>query len=625
MKEERVSTKLYGSTGKLLRVDLSQGQIWEETLTEATLRKYLGGNCLGAKYLYDEVDPKSQWSDPENRLFVGSGPLGGTRVAGSGAICFVTKGALTNGATSSQANGFFGTFLKFSGFDAIIFQGAATDWKYLYIHDGTAELRDARHLKGKDTWETEDSIKVELGYSERSMSVLGIGPAGENLVRFACVVGDRGHIVGHNGVGAVMGSKKLKALAVARGKGRVEVADSEQLSALAKQLVESARNAGGLDYFHWGTSRAISVAEAAGWLPVKNYNTDIFPEHAIFVGPHIRSVFETKPLPCWACPTHHCQLMKVTEGPYAGYSGEEPEYEQWAAWGSQIYQKDPGAVVMLSNEVDRLGMDCNEGGWVVGWVMECYEKGILTKKDLDGLEMTWGNAEATLALMKNIAYRRGYGNILAEGVKHAAEQIGGEAVNWAIYTGKRNTPRGHDHRGRWVEMLDTCVSNTSTLETGPGFLPDLTIYGLPKKYDIFSPQDVSTVVAKTKGSLQFVDSLVVCAFITRLDLPLLGQAVKAATGWDIDFQEALNVGRRAVNLMRLFNIKAGLTPDLEWPSTRYGSIPVDGPCQGRGIMPYWEQMLDNYYQLMGWDRKTGLPLPGTLSQLGLEHLIKDLD
>ena len=257
--------------------------------------------------------------------------------------------------------------------------------------------------------------------------------------------------------------------------------------------------------------------------------------------------------------------------------------------------------------------------------MECYEKGVITKEDLDGLEMTWGNAEATLALMKNVAFRRGYGNTLAEGVKHAAEQLGGEAVNWAIYTGKRNTPRGHDHRGRWVEFLDTIVADIGTYETNPGFIPDFTIYGLPKTYDIFSHEEVSTVVGKTKGSLPFLDSLVTCIFITRLELPLLCQAVKAATGWDVDLQEGFNVGRRALNIMRVFNIQAGLTPDKERPSARYGSIPVDGPIKGKDIMSGWENMLDNYYKLMGWDRKTGLPLPETLSQLGLEHLIKDVD
>lgn len=617
-----MSAKLYGTTGKILRVDLSKERIWEETLDEATLRKYFGGTCLGAKYIYDEVDPKSQWSDPENRFFVGSGPLGGTRVAGSGTISFVTKGALTNGIASTQANGFFGTFLKFSGFHAIIFQGAANDWKYLYIHDGIAELRDASHLKGRDTWETEESIKEELGYGERSMSVFSIGPAGENLVKFACIVGDKGHVAAHNGIGAVMGSKKIKALAVARGKTKVEVKDAERLAVVVKQILESAKKS---VVFDWGTSRVLPAAEGAGWLPIKNYNTNVFPEVANFDGQRVRSVFEIKPAPCWACPSHHCNLMKVTEGPYTGYSGEEPEYEQWAAWGPQIYQKDPGTAVMLSNEVDRLGMDCNESGWVVGWVMECYEKGILTKEDLDGLEMTWGNAEATLALMKNIAHRRGYGNTLAEGVKHAAEQLGGEAVNCAIYTGKRNTPRTHDHRGRWVEFLDTITADIGTYETNPGFIPDFTIYGLPKTYDIFSHEEVTAVVAKTKGSLPFLDSLVTCMFITRSELPLLCQAVEAVTGWDVDLQEGFNVGRRALNMMRIFNIQVGLTPDKEQPSARYGSIPVDGAIKGKDIMSGWGNMLDNYYQLMGWDRKTGLPLSETLKELGLEHLIKDIE
>lgn len=617
-----MGSKLYGSTGKILRVNLTSAKTTVEFLDAETVRKYLGGTCLGAKYLIEEVAPEKQWSDPDNRIFVGSGPLGGTRIAGSGTVSLVTKGAMTNGAASTQANGFFGAFLKLAGYDTIVIEGSADNWQYLYIDEyGTAHLRDATHLQGRDTWETEETIKAELGYSEHNMSVLSIGPAGEHLVRFAAVVGDKGHVAAHNGIGAVMGSKRLKALAVARGKGRVPVKDDEKLAAVAKELVEAARRAGGLDVFHWGTSRVISIAEAAGWLPVRNYTTSVFPEHTLFVGDRIRKIFEIKRSPCWACPSYHCNLMKVTEGPYAGYSGEEPEYEQWAAWGPQIYQKDPGAAVMLSNEVDRLGMDCNEASWVIGWVMECYEKGVLTRDDLDGLELAWGNVGATLELLRNIAHRRGYGDVLAEGVKHAAEQLGGEAVQWAIFTGKRNTPRGHDHRGRWVELFDTCVSNTGTVETNPGLLPDLTFYGLPKTYDIFSPQDVSTVVAKTKGSLQLFDSLVVCAFITNSQVPLLAEALKAVTGWDVDAHEAVEVGRRAVNLMRVFNVRAGLTPDLEFPSARYGSVPVDGAARGRAIMPHWEEMLENYYRLMGWDRTTGLPVPETLRDLGLEYLI----
>jgi aldehyde:ferredoxin oxidoreductase len=441
---------MYGSTGKVLRVDLSQGKTWDEALDEATLRKYLGGTGLGVKYLLEEVDPKVDWSDPQNIFFLGSGPLGGTRIPGCASISVVTKGALTNGLTSTQANGNFGAYLKWCGYDAIVVQGASPSWKYLYLHEGGAELRDASHLVGKDTWETEDAIKEELGYKERTMSVFSIGPAGENLVKFSGIFGDQGHAAAHNGVGAVLGSKKFKAFAAARATNKLQFVDPEKIGELARKFTEGAKAFGGGNVFNWGTSRVLPGAEAAGWLPVKNYLTNVFPEKELFDGARVRPLFQSKTYPCYACASRHYELMTVTEGPYAGYFGKEPEYEQWAAWGPQIYQTDPGAAVRLSNEVDRLGMDTNEASWVVGWVMECYEKGALTKDDLDGLEMTLGNAEAALALLQNIAYRRGYGNTLAEGVKRAAEKLGGEAVNWAIFTGKGNSPRGHDHRGRWV-------------------------------------------------------------------------------------------------------------------------------------------------------------------------------
>lgn len=616
-----MGTEIYGTTGKILRVDLSEERIWEEGLDEDVLRRYLGGTCLGVKYLYGEVDPKTEWSDPKNRIFIGSGVLGGARIPGTGSFSMVTKGAFNNGVTSTQANGFFGAYLKFSGFDGILIQGAAPDWKYLYIHDGLAELRDAQHLVGQDTWDVEDSIKKELGYRERGMSVFSIGSAGENLVRFAGVFGDRGHSASHNGVGAVWGSKKLKAVAISRSAGRIEVAHPGEIASLAKKFIDDFKQS---PIFEWGTSKVITGGLDVGDLPVKNYTTNLFPECPQFDGGYTRSHFKVKNHPCLFCPSYHNELMTVTEGPYTGYLGKEPDYEQWAAWGPQIGQTDPGAAVMLSNEVDRLGFDCNEGGWIIGWVMECYEKGLLTSKDLDGLEMTWGNVEATRTLLKNIAHRRGFGAVLAEGVKCAAEHIGGEALKLAVYTMQPNTPRTHDHRGRWIEMLDSCVTNTGTLETQPGFMDDLSIYGLPQSLDRFSWKQQSDAEAKTKGTLLFADSLVVCAFSTRCNLPLLAKAVSAATGWDFFFDEALRVGRRAVNLMRVYNIRAGHTPDLEQPSPRYCSTPVDGPAKGKSIRPHLEDMLSNYYKLMGWDRRTGLPRPETLRELGLEYVMNDL-
>ncbi|MAG14302.1 MAG: hypothetical protein CL874_00220 [Dehalococcoidales bacterium] len=612
---------MHGSTGKILRVDLTQGKTWDEALDEATLRKYLGGTGLGMKYLAEEVDPRTDWSDPKNIFYLGSGPLGGTRIPGSASISFVTKGAMTNGATSTQANGNFGAYLKWCCYDGILVQGSSLIWKYLYLHKNGVELRDASQLLGKDTWETEDAIKKELGYKERTMSVFSIGPAGENLVRFSGVFGDRGHAAAHNGTGAVMGSKKLKAFAVARVANKLTLTDPEKLGELARKTTETAKTFGGGSVYNWGTSRVLPTAEAGGWLPVKNYQTDLFPEKDLFDGARVRPLFESKNYPCYACSSHHYELMKVTEGPCTGYFGKEPEYEQWASWGPQIFQKDPGAAVMLSNEVDKLGMDTNEAGWVVGWVMECYQKGALKKEDLDGLEMTWGNVAATLALLKNIAHRRGYGATLAEGVKHAAEKLGGESVNWAIFTGKRNSPRGHDHRGRWVEMVDTIVSDTGTLATQM-LVVNKDLWKIPNPMDIFDPDHVVQAEANSMGSMTISDCLVQCWFTGFNDTETQTEAINAATGWNMSLEEVMKVGRRVVNMMRLYNLKVGLTPDKETPSARYCSQSVDGPNKDKPITPHWEKMLDNYYQLMGWDRKTGRPLPETIKELALEDFAK---
>ena len=607
-----------GYAGRILRIDLGREQISEESLDSETLRKYVGGTGLGTKYLYEEVPPDVEWSDADNRIMFFSGPLGGTKVSGSGTFSVVSKGPMTNMAGACQANGYFGAFLKFAGFDGIIVQGRAKRWLYLYIHDGIAELRDARHLLGKDTFETEDTIKEG---SSRQCSVYSIGPAGEKLVRFACIVGDHGHVVAHNGLGAVMGAKKLKAIAVERGKKAFVVAEPARLSDLAKALIDSAikadPNLGPL-----GTSWIVPMLTRVGQLPVKNYTTSIFPESEKFSGEYLRSHFKVKPSTCWACRMTHCREIKVTEGPYAGFAGEEPEYEGMAAMGPVIGQTDPGAAVMLGNQVDRLGMDINESGWVIGWLMECYQKGLLKKDDLDGIEMNWGDAEATREMLKMIAHRRGSGNLWAEGVKRAAEKIGGEVVNCAIYTQKGATPRGHDHRARWMEIMDTCFSNTGTIEVGPGlFHPEQL--GIEPLKEPFDPIKVSTFNAQYNGRRQFEDSLPVCFFCAG-DLRIAVDTLNAATGWDFDIREAMDVGLRVINQLRVFNFRHGLTKDIEAPSARYGSSPVDGPAQGKFIMPHWESIRRNYYQQMGWDAETGKPLLKTLERLGLAQIFPDL-
>jgi aldehyde:ferredoxin oxidoreductase len=608
----------FGYLGRVLRVDLSRRKITEEPLDESILRKFIGGAGLGARYLYDEVPPGVGWSDPENRLLFFSGPFGGTRYAGSGMISVVSKGAMTDMAGSSQANGFFGTYLKFSGFDGVVVQGAAKDWCYLHIHDGTAELCDARELVGKDTLETEDAVRARLG---KQCSVYGIGPSGENLVRYAAIFGDHGHVAAHNGLGAVMGSKKLKAIAAERGHETIEVADPARHAAAVKEFVKNFHESQN-PLFQYGTADLVGLAKKLGWLPVRNYTTSNFPEFEKFTGQSLRANFKTKATPCWACRKGHTCAIQIDEGPYAGFKGEEPDYEGVAAMGSLIGQTDPATTIFLCNQVDRLGMDINESGYVIAWLMECFEKGYLKKDDLDGVEMTWGNGSAVLQMLKKIAHREGCGNMLAEGVKRASEKIGGEAANCAVYTMKGASPRTHDHRANWPELIDTCLSNTGTIEVTGG-APKPAELGLDPVKDPFNPIEVSTMNAKLNGKGQFLDSLPLCRFCMP-DFKSPIEALNIITGWGFDIAEAMNAGRRVVNQFRAFNFRHGLTKEMEAPSVRYGSTPVDGPAQGKSVSAQWEALRRNYYEQMGWDAETGKPLPETLKDLGLESLIPDL-
>ncbi len=611
----------YGYMGKILRVDLSSEKVSMESVDNETRRKYVGGTGMGVKYLYEEVPPGVEWSDAENRIMFFSGPLNGTRVNGTGTFSAVTKGPMTNLAVATQANGYFGAFLKFAGIDGVIIQGKAKGLSYLYVHDGTVEIRNAGHLKGKDTRETEDIIKKGI---KGQSSVCSIGPAGENLVRFAGMISDHAHSSSHNGVGAVMGSKNLKAIIIERSNRKVPVADPDRLSVAAKALIDEVMKDPGMSKY--GTAMGYPMLAASGQLPVKNYTTSIWPNAERFGGEYLRSHFKVKPVTCWGCRVAHIREVEITEGPYKGFVGKEPEYEALAAMSSEIGQPDQAATMVLCDQIDRLGLDVNETGHLFGWLMECYERGLITREDFDGIEMTWGNVEAVQQMLDKIAHREGCGNLWAEGIKRSAEKIGGEAQNCAIYTKKGASPRGHDHRARWTEMLDTCTSNTSTIEIGPG-VPFIDLLGGPPTPEVmkdrFNGMLQSTSNARTNGVRQFMDCLIICFFCAP-SFPLLLDCVNAATGWNMDIQEAMDVGRRLVNQLRVFNFRHGLTKEVEAPSVRYGSTPVDGPAQGQSIMANWDGYRSNYYQNMGWDPETGKPLPETLEKLGLADLIRDL-
>jgi len=622
--------KLYGYAGKLLRVDLTNETFTDVVINEKMARDFIGGTGFGVKILYDEVPADVAWNDPRNRWFIGSGPLGGTSIGGSGTVSVVVKGPMTNGAACTQANGYFGAFLRFCGYDGIIVQGKAKRWSYLLITDEGVELRDASHLLGKDTWETTDLIKDEFGKKEHGMSVAAVGPAGEHLVRYSPIVIDKDHVPSHNGNGSVLASKRLKAIAVDRGKHKIPIADQDALSAISSKMKEEV-----LTYqFGNGTIQGFAGGMVAkmGVLPVKNYTTNIVEasDEAVdkFGASYTRSHHDAKPDMCWGCRAKHNHKYVLSEGEFKGEHVYEPEYEGMTALGSIIGNWDASAAIYLSNLADRLGMDVNELGWTLGLAIECYEKGVITQKETDGLDLKWGNYKAVEQLMFKIAKRQGFGNILAEGAMRAAERIGGEAPNFAVGTKKYVSPRTVEVRPFWQWVLDHSISNSGTNE-GYEYIIDAKSVGVDVDdgYRIipnFSSEFAVKNTVKTNWSAHVMDSLGVCWFSTAGNYNNLMTALRAATGWDIPNEEAPIIGLRIQHLLRAFNIRCGHTPEMDAPSPRFGNPPVDGMAKGQDFAAHLDEMRTGYYLGKGWDEKTGKPLPETLKKFGLDYAIPEL-
>jgi aldehyde:ferredoxin oxidoreductase len=318
---------------------------------------------------------------------------------------------------------------------------------------------------------------------------------------------------------------------------------------------------------------------------------------------------------------HHCHMAVIKSGAHKGTIVDEPEYEGWSGCGWTIGATDKDGIAWLNTQCDRACVDVNEFGWLCGWVMECMEKGHITKQQL-GFDLAWGDIQGANRLLQLVSHRQGLGDLLAEGVKRAAEALGGAAKECAVYTERGATPRGHDHRGRWDEMLDTCTSGTATMETGNPVHP--TEVDQPARINQFDGVEVAKYVAGLRGRRNFEDSLGICIFTTRTRLENVCRALSAATGWTYTVEEALRFGRRTAAFNRLVSLRCGHTPALEYPSLRYGSTPVDGPAKGQAVREQWEKMLDTWYAGVGYDRKTGKPLPKTLKELGLPELAREL-
>jgi aldehyde:ferredoxin oxidoreductase len=604
-----------GYMGKLLRVNLSTGEAVDEPLDMEKAKLYLGGSAMGGRILLEEVPAEVGAYDEGNRLMFLAGPFSGTAVPGSGTYTVVTKGPLTNQAATAQANGWFGARIKAAGYDGIIVQGISPKWVYLVITEGVVEIRDAGDVMGMDTQETQAHLTEALGLPKASVAC--IGPAGEKMVRFANISSDYAHFASTNGIGAVMGSKRLKAI-VAHGTAKVPVYDEVRFKEAAKAWQKGCQETiMGSTVSAVGTGGFLSPAAVTGWLPVKNYTTTVFDEHPQYNGDALRASTGSTRTPCHACPLHHSTRLEVLTEPYKGLVTDEPEYEGLAGFGANIGVTNVNETLKLCDVNDRMGMDLKECTFVISLVMELYEAGVLTKDDTDGLELTWGNTEAVLALLPKIAHREGFGDLLAEGVYRTAQKIGPEALKRAIYIREGIAPHVHDVRGMWGYLMGQVVSNFGSIEgfSPADMLPEADI-GLETPPERFTdPLGLADAQAKWARKYAFVDAAGTC-FFTTVALPGMVEALNALTGLDLTDADILEGGWRHITTLKLFNIRHGFKREQDTASPRILEANPDGPNVGISVAKDLASMVERYYMNMGWDAE-GRPTQGTIDSLGI--------
>ncbi len=617
-----------GYAGRLLYVDLTTSSIHEEDLPEEkVLRAWVGCWGLGLRMLYDMVPPGIRAIDPENPMIFWTGPLTGVNLPGCNQLSLATKNFNNDFIGRSHTHGTLGNNLKKAGYDGLIITGVAEKPVYLFIHDGGAELRDAGHLWGKkDSHETEDILKAEHG---ELASIASIGPVGENLCAGGMILNDRNHNMAHSGVGSVMGSKKLKAIVTRSNNKSVPVAHPGKIDDIRKRWVQAVTT--GARYGRSGRGKHFRenfsfYGKSVGFAG-KNFTVNQFS--AFGQGLSDQKITLRA---CQGCP-HGCSVdIELVSGPHKGHvatmSGgiEGPE-----GAGAVIGITNVEDWVYMLDLYDRLGVEASVIGCTIAMAIEAYEKGILTSEMTDGLELRWGDAELIDKLVRKFAYKEGgFGKILSLGPLGAARAIGGGATDFAVHL-KGSGMNLHDWRSGWGMLLCHIISSGAgwpgTAADTIGTEPDAG-YPADALTPFFDYRSKPEEAMKT-GILKFMkDTVGACGLVTWQLAgmnEILRDAVNAVTGWDFTVEELLNVGERTMHAERAFNIRHGLTPADDYNvSPRLLEAPNDGRAAGKAIEPYIYGMIDEYYELMGWDKKTGKPWRTTLKRLGLDDIARDL-
>ncbi|MEW6547816.1 MAG: aldehyde ferredoxin oxidoreductase family protein [Bacillota bacterium] len=599
---------MYGWTGRMLRVDLTAGTATAEELCPHDLHVFVGARGLGSKLLYDagayDVDPFA----PENPLIFATGPLTGTYAPSAGRYNVLCRSPLTGAIAASNSGGYWAPELKFAGFDLIYVTGKAAAPVYLWVHDGKAEIRPADGLWGKTVSETEYAVRAR---THPEAKVACIGPAGERLVRIACVVNDRSRAAGRSGVGAVMGSKNLKAIAV-RGTGPVRVADKEAFKAARKRAMEKILThpvtSAGLPAY--GTAVLVNVINAHGAFPTRNFQTGVFPEADRISGETLAKEYLVRKKACFACSMACGRPTAIPSGPYRG-AGEGPEYEAAWALGADCGVSDLAAVTHANWQCNEMGIDPISYGATLACAMELYQRGYLSKEQA-GRELRWGDGHLLVEGVRLTAFREGIGNLLAEGSYRMASEFGHPEL---AMTAKKQEYPAYEPRAVQGIGLSYATSNRGGCHVR-GYTIAPEVLGIPEKLDPLVADNKAFWVKTFQDATALVDSSGLCLFVTfAIGVPEIADLLAAATGEAYTAESGLLAGERVWNLERMFNLKAGFTRADDTLAPRLLSEPMpEGPA--RGQVSRIDLMLPEYYRLRGWDEE-GRPTEATLARLGL--------
>lgn len=622
--QEGMIRKSYGWAGRILNVDLSQGKVEDRAVDYPLLKSFLGGRGFNVRTLYDCLDKTTDPFGPDNVLAFGAGPLVGTLIPANGRFNASSRSPLTELLGDSNSAGFWAPSLKKAGYDGILVRGASDHPAYLLITENGISLRPASHLWGKTVSEVDTQLRRENG---RNAHVVAIGPAGENLVRFASIMNDIDRAAGRTGNGAVMGSKKLKAIVI-RSRGHVPVADPRLVDSVAKEIRDAMVSSPSFPArSQYGTPMLISLYNRMGVLPTRNHQTGIFPRAEEISGERLKEKYVIKAKSCYLCPVHCSRYSHVAAGKFSGLITEGPEFETLSSFGSRIGVDDLETILYLNRRLNDLGLDSISAGGTIAYAMECYEKGLIDRNDTEGLDLTWGNIGSVIELVDRIALRRGFGNLLAEGVRRASIKIKG-SENYALHIKGMEVPmqevrglkawglgwavasRGADHC-RAFPVMETTWSPSQAKE----------FFGNERAADRFAYEGKAAMVKWAEDFGAVVDALGLCkiAYIGMGISPdHVARAFQAVTGVEMDEKNLLEAGERINNMERLLNIKLGLSPSQDTLPRRFIEDPLpEGPSQGQVIRI--SDLVKEYYHLRDWDPVTGVPSATKLKELELNN------